>query len=89
MNTYKGLHTSKGSQPDTSTAPAAHQRSGAWLRTVRAVAWSFVGLRKGSEFEEDTQKLNPIHVIVVGLGGAAVFVVGLVFLVRWAVVAAK
>jgi Protein of unknown function (DUF2970) len=69
--------------------PAAHQRTGSWLRTMQAVAWSFVGLRKGSEFEEDTQKLNPVHVIVVGLAGAAVLVVSLVFFVRWAVVAAK
>ncbi len=75
-------------QPDRS-ADNVLQRKGAWLRTVKAVAWSFVGLRKGSEFQEDTQKLNPIHVIVVGIAGAAVFVVGLVFLARWAVVAAK
>lgn len=65
------------------------QRKGSWLRTVQAVAWSFVGLRKGSEFEEDTQKLNPIHLIVVGLGAAAVFVVSLGLIVRWAVIAAK
>lgn len=65
------------------------QRKGSWLRTVQAVAWSFVGLRRGSEFQEDTQKLNPIHVIVVGLAGAAVFVTSLVLFVRWAVVAAK
>jgi Protein of unknown function (DUF2970) len=65
------------------------QRKGSWLRTVQAVAWSFVGLRKGSEFQEDTQQLNPIHLIVVGLAGAAVFVIGLVFFVRWAVVAAR
>jgi hypothetical protein len=65
------------------------QRKGSWLRTVQAVAWSFVGLRKGSEFQEDAQKLNPIHVIVVGLVGVVVFVVSLVFFVRWAVVAAS
>jgi Protein of unknown function (DUF2970) len=65
------------------------QRNGSWLRTVQAVAWSFVGLRKGSEFQEDAQKLNPIHVIVVGLVGVVVFVVSLVFFVRWAVVAAS
>ena len=64
------------------------QRQGSWLRTVRAVAWSFVGLRKGSELHEDAQKLNPIHVIIVVLGGAALFVLGLVLLVRWAVVVA-
>lgn len=65
------------------------KRKGHWLRTVQAVAWSFVGLRKGSEFQEDAQKLNPLHLIVVGLGAAAVFVVSLVFVVRWAVVAAQ
>lgn len=65
------------------------QRKGSWLRTVQAVAWSFVGLRKGSEFQEDTQKLNPLHLIVVGLGAAAVFVLSLVLVVRWAVVAAQ
>jgi hypothetical protein len=65
------------------------QGKGNWLRTVQAVAWSFVGLRKGSEFQEDTQQLNPVHLIVVGLGAAAVFVVSLGFFVRWAVIAAK
>jgi hypothetical protein len=65
------------------------QRKGSWLRTIQAVAWSFVGLRKGSAFEEDTQKLNPLHIIVVAIGGAALFVIGLVFLVRWAVVVAR
>jgi Protein of unknown function (DUF2970) len=65
------------------------QRKGAWLRSVKAVAWSFAGLRKGSEFEEDTQKLNPIHLIVVGIGFTAAFVLGLIFFVQWAVVAAK
>jgi Protein of unknown function (DUF2970) len=63
--------------------------TGAWFRTIKTVAWSFVGLRNGKEFHEDTQRINPIHLMVVGIGGAAVFVVGLIFLVRWAVVAAK
>ena len=37
------------------------------LRTVRAVAWSLIGLRKGSEYAQDLEKINPIHIIVVGL----------------------
>jgi uncharacterized membrane protein YqjE len=41
------------------------------------------------EFQEDAQKLNPLHLIVVGIGFAAVFVVGLIFLVEWAVVVAQ
>jgi Protein of unknown function (DUF2970) len=64
-------------------------RKGSWLRTVQAVAWSFIGLRKGSEFQEDTQKLNPLHIMVVAIAGAGLFVTGLIFFVRWAVVAAR
>ena len=44
-----------------------HERKGALLRTVRAVAWSLIGLRKGSEYREDLQRIHPLHVIVVGL----------------------
>lgn len=65
------------------------QRKGSWLRTVKAVAWSFIGLRKGSDFQEDTQKLNPLHVMVVAIAGAGLFVAGLIFFVRWVVVAAQ
>ncbi len=65
------------------------QRKGAWLRTIKAVAWSFVGLRKGSELQEDADKVNPVHLIVVAMGAVIVLVASLVFFVQWAVVAAK
>lgn len=52
------------------------------LRTVKAVAWSFIGIRKNSESQQD-MALNALHVIVVGLAGAALFIIGLVVLVRW------
>jgi hypothetical protein len=55
------------------------------LRTVRAVAWSFVGLRQRSEFEKDTLQLNPIHLVIAGFIGVALFVGALVILVNWAV----
>jgi Protein of unknown function (DUF2970) len=64
-------------------------RKSSWLNTAKIVAWSFVGLRNGKEFQEETQKLNPIHLVVVGVGAAAMFVVGLIFFVRWAVVVAR
>jgi Protein of unknown function (DUF2970) len=63
--------------------------NGTWFRTIKTVAWSFIGLRNGKEFDEDTQKINPVHLVVVGIAGAGLFVVGLIFFVRWAVVAAK
>jgi hypothetical protein len=54
-------------------------------RTMRAVAWSFLGIRKRSGLEEDMQRLNPLHVVVVALVAVALFVGGLIALVNWIV----
>ena len=54
-------------------------------RTVKAVAWSFVGLRARGDYEEDVKNLSPLHIIAVGLVGIFVFVAVLVLLVNWAV----
>jgi hypothetical protein len=40
----------------------------------RAVFWGFLGVRRRSEYEADTQRLKPQHVIAAGLVSAAVFV---------------
>lgn len=56
-----------------------------FLRTVKTVAWSFIGIRKNSEYKEDLARVNPFHVIAVGIAGAALFVIGLVALVNWVV----
>jgi len=61
------------------------QRKGSLSRTVRAVAWSLVGLRKGSEYQQDIEKLNPLHLIAVGLFAVFLLVVGLIVLVKWVV----
>jgi preprotein translocase subunit Sec61beta len=52
-------------------------------RTFKAVAWSFFGVRKGSEYERDVAELKPQHVIVVGIVCAALFVLALVTIVNW------
>jgi hypothetical protein len=54
-------------------------------RTVRAVAWSFLGVRKNSGFQEDLARVKPFHVIAVGLVGALIFVASLIALVNWVV----
>jgi len=56
-----------------------------FLKTARAVAWAFLGIRKKSGYEEDLGKLNPLHIIVVALVAVALFVGGLVALVNWVV----
>ncbi|MFN4265160.1 MAG: DUF2970 domain-containing protein [Aquabacterium sp.] len=64
---------------------AAAKREGSFLQTVKAVAWSFFGVRKSTDYAEDVAKINPIHVIVAGVIGAVLFVVGLILLIRWIV----
>jgi hypothetical protein len=56
-----------------------------FLRTVKTVAWSFLGIRKNSESAEDMARVSPFHVITVGIAGAMIFVLGLVALVNWVV----
>lgn len=60
-------------------------RRGSFLRTFKAVAWSFFGVRKGAEYEKDIEQLNPLHVIIAGVVAAALFVLGLVLLVKWVI----
>jgi hypothetical protein len=52
---------------------------------VKAVAWSFLGIRKNSEFHHDAAHLSLPHIIAVGLVGALLFVVSLMALVHWVV----
>ncbi len=63
----------------------AHQRKGSIFRTVKAVMWSFVGLRARGDYERDVAQLNPVHIIVVGLVGVFVFVGSLILLATWVV----
>ncbi len=65
--------------------PSPVQRRGSLLRTIRAVAWSLIGLRKGSEYQQDLQKINPLHVIGVGLAAIFLLVLGLIAVVNWVV----
>jgi hypothetical protein len=53
------------------------------FHTIKTVAWSFFGIRKHSEFQNDLGKLNPLHIILVALAGVALFVGTLVLLVNW------
>ena len=63
------------------------QRKMSFGAMVKAVLWSFFGVRKKSAYEEDTQNLNPVHVIIAGIIAAILFVITLLALVK--VVVAK
>jgi hypothetical protein len=56
---------------------------GSFLRTLKTVAWSFIGIRKNSEYQKDLAKVNPLHVIAVAIVAVLGLVVALAFFVHW------
>jgi len=57
-----------------------------FLATLRAVAWSFIGLRRKKDFDEDDAgALNPVYVIIAGLVGVVIFIGVLMTIVRMVV----
>ena len=61
------------------------QRKMSFGATMKAVFWSFFGVRKRQDYEKDAAQLNPVHVIIAGLIGAALFIAVLIFIVRMVV----
>lgn len=63
----------------------AVKRKGSFFNTFKAVAWSFFGVRKASDYEKDVAQLNPVHVVIAALLGAAGFITVLVLIVKFVV----
>ena len=63
--------------------PPVLQRKGSFIQTMKAVAWSFFGVRKGADYEKDVNQLNPVHLVIAAVIGAALFVLFLLLLVNW------
>ena len=59
--------------------------NGSFFQSIKMIAWAFLGIRKNSDSQEDTAKINPFHIIVVGLVGVVILVVSLIVLVGWVV----
>ena len=67
------------------SGPVLPERKNSLIRTVQAVLWSFVGIRKHADYQEDFEKLNPFYILGVGIAAALLFVLGLIALVNWVV----
>ena len=63
-------------------AQAVTERKGTLRQTAAAVFWSFFGVRKSKDHEADMARLNPVHVIIMGIVGAAIFVATLLIIVN-------
>lgn len=57
----------------------------ALFATFQAVLWAFLGVRRNSDYQKDIDRLNPLHLMAMGVFLALVFVGGLVLLVNWVV----
>ncbi len=57
-------------------------RKASFGATMKAVFWSFFGIRKRSDYEKDAAQLNPIHLIIAGVLGALIFIGVLVTVVK-------
>jgi amino acid transporter len=57
------------------------ERAGFWA-TIRAVLWSFIGIRRRSAYQDDARSLDPRAVVVAGVIAGVVFVMLIVLVVR-------
>ncbi|MBL8482480.1 MAG: DUF2970 domain-containing protein [Rhodocyclaceae bacterium] len=62
--------------------PDPQPRRATLFDTLRAVLGAFVGIRKRSSGDFDMGSLNPVHVVIIGVAAAAIFVLTIVFVVR-------
>ncbi len=56
-----------------------------FLGTLKAVLWSFFGVRKRRDYERDAQKLNPVYVLLAMILAVGMFVGILLFVVQMVV----
>ncbi len=60
-----------------------HKRKGSFAGAVKAVLWGFLGVRRNADYQNDIARLNPLHLMAVGVGMAFLFVLVLILLVNW------
>jgi hypothetical protein len=60
----------------------AAKKKGGVLQLFKAVAWSFLGVRKRADLESDAAHLHPVALIAAGLLGAALFIGVLLLIVH-------
>lgn len=53
-----------------------------FFKSMKAVLWGFLGVRKGSGQEEDMASLSFVHVIIAGVVGVIIFMSILLLIVK-------
>jgi hypothetical protein len=58
------------------------QKQASFMYSMKAVIWSFFGLRRKSDFDTDSAKLNPLHIVIAALIGVGVLIGLLITIVK-------
>ncbi|MBB3119199.1 DUF2970 domain-containing protein [Pseudoduganella violacea] len=58
------------------------QQQASFMYSMKAVVWSFFGLRRKRDFDTDSAKLNPVHIIIAALLAVAMFIGLLITVVK-------
>jgi hypothetical protein len=69
-------------KPELPAKESVTKRKASFVATMKAVFWSFFGIRKGKDYEQDAAQLNPVHVIIAGILGAILFITVLILIVK-------
>lgn len=60
-----------------------NQNAGSFFETIRAVLWSFIGVRSPDGYKSDISRLSMTKLIIIGIVGAILFVLTLVLAVNF------
>ena len=69
------------SQQETKDSPLKNS----FFLSLKAIFWSFIGIRKGKDHQRDLAQLRPVHLIIAGLIAGAGFIFLLIMLVKLAI----
>ncbi|NVE01057.1 DUF2970 domain-containing protein [Massilia sp. BJB1822] len=58
------------------------RQQASFMYSMKAVVWSFFGLRRKSDFDTDSAKLNPLHIVIAALLAVAMFIGLLITVVK-------
>ena len=57
-------------------------KKSSFLKSMKAVLWAFLGVRKKAGLQDDVASLNFVHIIIAGVFGALVFMAILLLIVK-------
>ncbi len=57
-------------------------KKASFMYSMKAVFWSFFGLRRKSDLDSDSAQLNPVHIVIAAVICVAIFITLLISVVK-------